>query len=141
MHRDLKDDGNAPPVSIYNRELARLRPLNQSSWATGPWLFNECYLYRLLRSFFASTSHWTFFDPFRAQKIATFASSAAVRPRCSNHKPCQADFLIAGLCRAFFNWSSWLRRSTTSMTSRTPRSPRPTSLSSCNAAVRVLQTP
>lgn len=87
VHRDLEDDGNAPSVSVYNRELARLRPLNQSSWATGPWLFNECYLYRLLRTFFATTSHWTHFDPFRAQKIATFASSAAVRPVFTTLEP------------------------------------------------------
>lgn len=40
-------------------------------------LFAECYLYRLLRSFFARSVFWKHYDPFSTQKVRAFRSSAA----------------------------------------------------------------
>ena len=37
--------------------------------------FYRCYLYRLVRSFFALSTHWRTFDPFFTQKQDTFKSS------------------------------------------------------------------
>ncbi|CEH14179.1 Uncharacterized conserved protein [Ceraceosorus bombacis] len=45
------------------------------TWFNAPWLFAECYLYRLIRSFFATSQHWKYYDPFAAQKISAFRSS------------------------------------------------------------------
>lgn len=50
---------------------------NGWTWFTAPWLFCECYLYRLVRSIFARSSHWQQYDPFSTQKIAAFRSSAS----------------------------------------------------------------
>jgi len=46
------------------------------TWFTSTWLFAECYLYRKLRGFFATTSHWNQFDPFASQKLSTWKSSS-----------------------------------------------------------------
>ena len=44
----------------------------------------RCYLYRLLRSSFATTKHWKDYDPFRAQKEGTFqASGTAIYSMCA----------------------------------------------------------
>ncbi|CAK5271789.1 unnamed protein product [Mycena citricolor] len=63
------------PADEYNLELNRLAQRSQNTWFTAPWLFAECYLYRLLRSFLLQTSHWRSFDPFFSQKIDTFKQS------------------------------------------------------------------
>jgi len=60
---DLPQDGE-PNCDLYNDELYKLRQSSQSSWGTGPWLYCECYMYRLLRSFFSSTATLKQFDPF-----------------------------------------------------------------------------
>ncbi|KAJ7073264.1 DUF89 domain-containing protein [Mycena belliarum] len=64
------------PADSYNAELARLAAEEKNTWFTAPWLFAECYLYRLLRSFFAQTTRWAAFDPFASQKTDTFRGSA-----------------------------------------------------------------
>ncbi|KAF7373390.1 DUF89 domain-containing protein [Mycena sanguinolenta] len=61
---------------MYNSELERLAADAKNTWFTAPWLFAECYLYRLLRSYFAQTTQWCSFDPFASQKIDTFKQSA-----------------------------------------------------------------
>jgi len=40
-------------------------------------LYAECYLYRLIRTVVANTTHWKSHDPFLEQKIKTFQSSAS----------------------------------------------------------------
>ncbi|KAF8486937.1 DUF89 domain-containing protein [Russula ochroleuca] len=67
-------DGEAL-VDEYNAELARLEERGQNTWFTAPWLYAECYLYRLLRSLFATSEHWKLFDPFFAQKLYTYKGS------------------------------------------------------------------
>ncbi|TFK37640.1 hypothetical protein BDQ12DRAFT_685038 [Crucibulum laeve] len=62
-------------VNVYNSELDILAKDGRNTWFTAPWLFAECYLYRLLRSFFVQTEHWRSHDPFFDQKIKTFQQS------------------------------------------------------------------
>ncbi|OCF33986.1 hypothetical protein I317_05983 [Kwoniella heveanensis CBS 569] len=63
-------------VQCYNDDLA-LYPEEDRRWSTMNWLFAECYLYRRLRSYFASTVHWKEYDPFFEQKAETYKSSSA----------------------------------------------------------------
>jgi len=70
----IPTDGEAY-VDIYNTELKLLEDSRKNTWFTAPWLYAECYLYRLLRSYFSQTTHWRTFDPFFEQKEATFRSS------------------------------------------------------------------
>ncbi|KAL7423380.1 Hairy/enhancer-of-split with YRPW motif protein 2 [Cryptotrichosporon argae] len=62
-------------IACYNDELARY-PEEDRRWFTMNWLFAECYLYRLLRTYFAVTEHWRSFDPFFASKAETYRSSS-----------------------------------------------------------------
>ncbi|KAI0632878.1 DUF89 domain-containing protein [Trametes polyzona] len=71
----IPDDGE-PLVDVYNTELERLAEKQQNTWLTVPWLYSECYLYRLIRSFFVQTKRWKDYDPFLAQKEATFQKSS-----------------------------------------------------------------
>ncbi|KAI0729122.1 hypothetical protein C8Q72DRAFT_830244 [Fomitopsis betulina] len=71
----IAEDGEAM-VTIYNTELARLTEQGKGTWFTAPWLYAECYLYRLLRSYFTPTKHWKAHDPFQAQKQETFQKSS-----------------------------------------------------------------
>ncbi|EIW76695.1 DUF89 domain-containing protein [Coniophora puteana RWD-64-598 SS2] len=64
-------------VAEYNADLERLAQSSRNTWFTAPWLFAECHLYRLLRSYFNQTKHWRGFDPFFAQKNETFKNSGA----------------------------------------------------------------
>ncbi|KAJ6468966.1 DUF89 domain-containing protein [Mycena vulgaris] len=69
----IPSDGE--PADMYNSELQRLAADEKNKWFTAPWLFAECYLYRLLRSFFVQTTQWSSFDPFSSQKADTFKQS------------------------------------------------------------------
>ncbi|KAJ7578990.1 DUF89 domain-containing protein [Mycena floridula] len=70
----LPQDGEAH-VETYNTELERLAQLGQNTWFTAPWLYAECYLYRLIRSYFIQTKHWKSCDPFLPQKMDVFKKS------------------------------------------------------------------
>ncbi|KAH7868340.1 DUF89 domain-containing protein, partial [Lentinula edodes] len=70
----IPSDGE-PHVELYNTELEELARSSKNSWFTAPWLYAECYLYRLLRSYFVQTTHWRNYDPFHAQKLDVFAKS------------------------------------------------------------------
>ncbi|KAF9556449.1 DUF89 domain-containing protein [Agrocybe pediades] len=70
----IPEDGEAS-VELYNEELAELEQDNRNTWFTAPWLYAECYLYRLLRSFFNQTEHWKEVDPFHRMKLETFKQS------------------------------------------------------------------
>lgn len=87
-------------MAIYNEELERLAKEGKGTWFTAPWLYAEyacilshsdhvftscrCYLYRLLRSHFATTKYWKDYDPFRTQKDDTFqASGTAIYSKSS----------------------------------------------------------
>jgi len=62
--RPIEDD-QQPDIPCYNEELRHMR---RPTWYNVSWLYSECYLYRLIRSIFASTSHWKRYDPFFRQK-------------------------------------------------------------------------
>ncbi|KAH7098973.1 DUF89 domain-containing protein [Auriculariales sp. MPI-PUGE-AT-0066] len=68
----LPEDGQ-PFVKEYNDALQAFGVRN--TWFTAPWLWTECYLYRLIRSWFAQTTLWTTYDPFFDQKCDAFKSS------------------------------------------------------------------
>ncbi|KZT24930.1 DUF89 domain-containing protein [Neolentinus lepideus HHB14362 ss-1] len=70
----IPEDGE-PHVDVYNAGLDDLEKQGKNTWFTTPWLFAECYLYRLLRSYFSTTKHWKQFDPFYKQKLDTFKKS------------------------------------------------------------------
>ncbi|KAF7326870.1 DUF89 domain-containing protein [Mycena venus] len=69
----IPSDGES--AEMYNSELQRLAEDAKNTWFTAPWLFAECYLYRLLRSYFVQTTQWVSFDPFASQKAETFKQS------------------------------------------------------------------
>ncbi|KAJ7468594.1 DUF89 domain-containing protein [Mycena latifolia] len=69
----IASDGE--PAEMYNSELQRFAADEKNKWFTAPWLFAECYLYRLLRSFFVQTTQLSSFDPFSSQKADTFKQS------------------------------------------------------------------
>ncbi|RDX41169.1 DUF89 domain-containing protein [Lentinus brumalis] len=71
----IPDDGEAL-TDVYNAELDRLTEKKQNTWLRVPWLYSECYLYRLVRSFFVQTKYWKDYDPFLQQKEATFQKSS-----------------------------------------------------------------
>lgn len=68
---NLQQD-SGPSVELYNKIIAQL---GSPTWFNVPWLFAECYLYRLLRSFFDTSAHWVNYDPFANQKLSAFRSS------------------------------------------------------------------
>ncbi|KIO17032.1 hypothetical protein M407DRAFT_18970, partial [Tulasnella calospora MUT 4182] len=72
----IPDDGG-PHVELYNTELEKLSANGKGTWFTAPWLYAECYLYRLIRTWFSLTEHWTQFDPFFILKEDTFKGSGA----------------------------------------------------------------
>ncbi|KAJ6482870.1 DUF89 domain-containing protein [Mycena vitilis] len=69
----ISSDGE--PAEMYNSELQRLAEDSKNTWFSAPWLFAECYLYRLLRSYFVQTTQWSSYDPFLSQKAETFQGS------------------------------------------------------------------
>ncbi|KAF7980392.1 hypothetical protein HWV62_38190 [Athelia sp. TMB] len=71
----IADDGEADAY-IYNIELLALAKEGKNKWFTAPWLYAECYLYRLLRSYLAQTTHWKSYDPFFTQKQETLQGSS-----------------------------------------------------------------
>ncbi|KAH7921136.1 DUF89-domain-containing protein [Leucogyrophana mollusca] len=73
---EIPQDGEAY-VDEYNAELQRLAQTSQNTWFTAPWLYAECYLYRLFRAYFKQTTHWCDFDPFFAQKQEMFKNSGS----------------------------------------------------------------
>jgi hypothetical protein len=70
----LIDTGFPHDQDLFNQELDRQKG---KTWFTSSWLFAECYLYRVLRSYFQITIHWNRFDPFGSQKLQTWKSSAS----------------------------------------------------------------
>ena len=68
----LPDDGEAD-IKDYNQELSEL---TENTWLSVPWLFAECYLYRLMYTFFStSTPFWQKFDEFVTDKRKALVGS------------------------------------------------------------------
>ncbi|EPQ27316.1 uncharacterized protein PFL1_05238 [Pseudozyma flocculosa PF-1] len=75
---DERDDG--PPTDLFDKTIQT----NGWTWFAAPWLFAECYLYRLLRTFFARSQHWQRYDPFSKSKLHTFKSSGTAISALAN---------------------------------------------------------
>jgi hypothetical protein len=71
--RPIADDG-ASDIGEFNAALKEIGPI---TWLASPWLYSECYLCRLIHTFFTlSTSpFWKKFDVFRVTKVESFTSS------------------------------------------------------------------
>ncbi|CBQ69928.1 conserved hypothetical protein [Sporisorium reilianum SRZ2] len=65
------DADQGPSTELFDSTIEK----EKWTWFNAPWLFAECYLYRLLRSFFARSEHWKQYDPFSKTKLDTFKSS------------------------------------------------------------------
>ncbi|KLT46139.1 DUF89-domain-containing protein [Cutaneotrichosporon oleaginosum] len=78
----IPDDGEGN-LTCYNDELAAT-PEEEKRWFTMNWLFAECYLYRLLRTFFSLTTHWKSYDPFFESKAETYKSSSGAIVHLAN---------------------------------------------------------
>ena len=62
-----------PDIPLYNRELATLK---DPTWQAAPWLYAECYLYRLIHvEFKSSSSFWQSFDMFATDKWKALVGS------------------------------------------------------------------
>ncbi|KAF8525585.1 DUF89 domain-containing protein [Hysterangium stoloniferum] len=72
----IPDDGE-PNVEVFNAGLRQLAVNGKNTWFSAPWLYAECYLYRLVRTYFSTSTYWKEYDPFHAQKEQTFRSSAS----------------------------------------------------------------
>ncbi|KAL6407865.1 hypothetical protein AUP68_08890 [Ilyonectria robusta] len=73
----IPDDGFSDEIKAYNKEI---EDLGTPNWFDVPWLFSECYMYRL-------TKHWKNYDLFARQKMDTFRSSRpAVLELASKYK-------------------------------------------------------
>lgn len=85
LKHDMSRDRPLEPIRVVSGQDADQGPSTelldatiekeQWTWFQAPWLFAECYLYRLLRSFFARSEHWKQYDPFSKTKLDTFKSS------------------------------------------------------------------
>ncbi|KAH8923330.1 DUF89 domain-containing protein [Atractiella rhizophila] len=71
---EIEDDGE-PTLATYNDLLRVNKEKGKGTWFTGDWLYNECYLYRRLRSLFSLSEHFKTYDPFFNQKVQAFRSS------------------------------------------------------------------
>ncbi|MCJ1404945.1 hypothetical protein MMC11_008171 [Xylographa trunciseda] len=71
----IPDDG-AADIEDFNAELDQLGPV---TWHSSPWLYCECYLYRLVQSCFSrrKTSFWKVYDVFAKQKRTALRTSKA----------------------------------------------------------------
>ncbi|KAG1728237.1 DUF89 domain-containing protein [Suillus lakei] len=64
-------------IAEYNAELESLKQTSRNTWFKAPWLYAECYLYRLIRAYFNQKTYWRGFDPFSTQKEEMFKNSGA----------------------------------------------------------------
>ncbi|KAG1801027.1 uncharacterized protein HD556DRAFT_1230072 [Suillus plorans] len=64
-------------VAEYNAELESLKQTSRDTWFRAPWLYAECYLYRLIRAYFNQRTSWRGYDPFSTQKEEMFKNSGA----------------------------------------------------------------
>jgi hypothetical protein len=110
----VNDELFGKDIAYYNQKLEE-QPAEHKSWMTGAWLFTECYMYRLLATFFAATKHWKNYDSFKRQKDDTFkASITAVGELCKRYKALNQqlesevpDHALYVLFREFTDISLW----------------------------------
>lgn len=68
----IPSDGR-PDVEAYNDEF---KTIKDRKWLAAPWLYTECYMYRLIHTYFTlSTSFWHSFDLFATSKRSSLVGS------------------------------------------------------------------
>ncbi|ODQ61408.1 hypothetical protein WICANDRAFT_61966 [Wickerhamomyces anomalus NRRL Y-366-8] len=81
LKNDVQSDGAVKPFQHpTNKAFASFDKVLKGqnyTWLTGPWLFLENYLYRVINSFFISKSLWFNYDIFDNLKRSSFESSVA----------------------------------------------------------------
>lgn len=82
---DIALDATLVHYNNHYEEFAKVKPV---TWLTGPWLYLECYLYKIINLFFVKTGHpyWLKFDIFESLKNKTFQ---------------QSEFGVVELCKRF----------------------------------------
>jgi len=66
----VRDGG--PDIEAYNAEL---QTLEDNTWLKSPWLFTECYMYRLMHTMFSKFPAWRSFDVFTTNKKQSLVDS------------------------------------------------------------------
>ncbi|KAI6230209.1 Sugar phosphate phosphatase [Aphelenchoides fujianensis] len=64
-----------PDGDVWNAEIKRYREKvgeKEATWYKLPWLFTECYEYRLIYQFFQDTKNFKDYDPFRIEKEKSY---------------------------------------------------------------------
>lgn len=62
-----------PDIEGYNKEFDTLK---DPKWQAAPWLYTECYMYRLIHTYFTLSTHfWHSFDIFATSKRSSLVSS------------------------------------------------------------------
>ncbi len=62
-----------PDIEAYNVEF---KTLKERKWLAAPWLYTECYMYRLIHTYFTlSTQYWHSFDMFATSKRSSLVGS------------------------------------------------------------------
>lgn len=62
-----------PDTEAYNEEFETLK---DRKWLAAPWLYTECYMYRLIHTYFTlSTPFWHSFDMFATSKRSSLVGS------------------------------------------------------------------
>lgn len=62
-----------PDIESYNKEFDTLK---DCKWQAAPWLYTECYMYRLIHTYFTlSTGFWHSFDIFATSKRSSLVGS------------------------------------------------------------------
>lgn len=62
-----------PDIEPYNEEF---KTLKDRKWLAAPWLYTECYMYRLIHTYFTlSTPFWHSFDMFATSKRSSLVGS------------------------------------------------------------------
>ena len=68
----ISRDGR-PDIEAYNEEFNTWKDLK---WLAAPWLYTECYMYRLIHTYFTlSTPFWHSFDMFATSKRSSLVGS------------------------------------------------------------------
>ena len=68
----IPHDGR-PDIEAYNAEFTTLK---DRKWFAAPWLYTECYMYRLIHTYFTlSTPFWHSFDMFATSKRSSLVGS------------------------------------------------------------------
>lgn len=68
----IPQDGR-PDIEAYNEEFQTFKELR---WLATPWLYTECYMYRLIHTYFTlSTPFWHSFDMFATSKRSSLVGS------------------------------------------------------------------